>query len=85
MLDKKFNNIKDYLDHWDKFFEKWKKNPEATFDEDVVWNNRKGTGEKKLEYDVFPQPYLGNYENHSVALQNSQVDEQISSLCLQTN
>ena len=48
MLDKKFNNIKDYLDHWDKFFEKWKKNPEATFDEDVVWNNRKGTGKKKI-------------------------------------
>ena len=70
MLDKKFNNIKDYLDHWDKFFEKWKKSPEATFDEDVVWNNRKGTGKKKLEYDVFPQPYLGNYENHSIITLN---------------
>jgi len=25
---------------------------------------------KKLEYDVFPQPYLGNYENHSVITLN---------------
>ncbi|MBL6868502.1 MAG: hypothetical protein ISQ99_00410 [Flavobacteriales bacterium] len=59
-----------YLEHWDKFFEKWEKDPKATFEEDVIWKNREGTGEKKLEYDVFPQPYLGNYENHSVITLN---------------
>ena len=65
-----FKSIQEYLDHWDEFFEEWKKSPEATFEEDVIWKNRQGTGEKKLEYDVFPQPYLGNYENHSVITLN---------------
>ena len=27
-------NTKNYLTHWDKFFEDWKKNPKATFDKD---------------------------------------------------
>ena len=65
-----FKNIDDYLEHWDNFFKKWEKDPKATFEENVIWKNRKGTGEKELEYDVFPQPYLGNIENHSVITLN---------------
>ena len=65
-----FKNIDDYLEHWDNFFEEWEKDPKATFEENVIWKNRKGTGEKELEYDVFPQPYLGNIENHSVITLN---------------
>jgi len=65
-----FKSIDDYLEHWDDFFEKWEKDSKATFEEDVIWKNREGTGEKKLEYDVFPQPYLGNYKNHSVITLN---------------
>ena len=65
-----FKDIEAYLDYWDNFFEKWEKSPEATFEEDVIWKNREGKGETKLEYDVFPQPYLGNYENHSVITLN---------------
>ena len=65
-----FKSTREYLDHWDEFFVVWKKNPKATFEEDFIWKNRKGTGEKKLEYDVLPQPYLGNIENHSVITLN---------------
>ena len=65
-----FKNIDDYLEHWDNFFKKWEKDPKATFEENVIWKNREGTGEKELEYDVFPQPYLGNIENHSVITLN---------------
>lgn len=65
-----FKSIKEYKKHWDEFFEKWEKDSKATFEEDVIWKNREGTGEKKLEYDVFPQPYLGNIENHSVITLN---------------
>ena len=43
-----FKSIQEYLDHWDEFFEEWKKSPEATFEEDVIWKNRQGTGEKKI-------------------------------------
>lgn len=63
-------SIEAYLEHWDDFFEEWKKNPKATFDEDVIWNNRKGKGETELECDVFPQPYLGNIHDHSVITLN---------------
>ena len=65
-----FKSIDDYLEHWDDFFEKWEKDSKATFEEYVIWKTRECTGEKKLEYDVFPQPYLGNYENHSVITLN---------------
>ena len=65
-----FKSIQEYLDHWNEFFEDWKKNPKATFDEDVIWNNRKGKGETELECDVFPQPYLGNIHDHSVITLN---------------
>lgn len=65
-----FKSIQEYLDHWNKFFKKWEKAPKATFEEDVIWKNREGTGEKKLEYDVLPQPYLGNIENHTVITLN---------------
>ena len=62
--------LEKYKEHWDKFFEEWEKDPKATFEEDVIWKNREGTGEKKLEYDVFPQPYLGNIRDHSVITLN---------------
>ena len=62
--------LEKYKEHWNKFFEEWKKDPKATFEEDVIWKNREGTGEKKLEYDVFPQPYLGNIRDHSVITLN---------------
>ena len=67
---KNFKNIEDYLDYWDLFFEEWNKDKIGTFNKDVIWKNRKGIGETELEYDVFPQPYLGNYENHSVITLN---------------
>ena len=75
----KFENIIEYLVHWDKFFEKWEKDSEATFEEDVIWSKHKGKeweterGKKrstKLEPDVFPQPYLGNIDDHSVITLN---------------
>ena len=74
-----FKSIDYYLEHWDDFFEKWEKDSKATFEEDVIWSKRLGkvwkTNEGKeksteLEYDVFPQPYLGNYKNHSVITLN---------------
>jgi len=37
-----FKSIKEYLEHWDKFFKKWEKDPEATFEEDVIWSKHKG-------------------------------------------
>ena len=63
-------SIEAYLKHWDNFFEKWEKDSKATFDEDVIWKNRKGKGETELECDVFPQPYLGNIHDHSVITLN---------------
>lgn len=65
-----FKDIEAYLDYWDNFFEKWEKSPEATFEEDVIWKNRKGKGKTELEYDVLPQPYLGNIRDHSVITLN---------------
>ena len=62
--------LKKYKEHWNKFFIRWKKNPEATFEEDVIWKNRKGIGETALEFDVLPQPYLGDIKNHSVITLN---------------
>ena len=67
---KNFKNTDDYLEHWDKFFEEWKKDKKGTFDKDIVWKNRKGKGKTELEYDVLPQPYLGNIRNHSVITLN---------------
>jgi hypothetical protein len=74
-----FKSIQDCLDYWDKFFKKWKKSPETTFDEDVIWRKHEGEawvnnkGKKcsnELEPDVFPQPYLGNIKNYSVITLN---------------
>ena len=74
-----FKSIKAYLEHWNEFFKKWEKDPKATFEEDVIWSKRPGKvwktkkGKEKsteLEYDVLPQPYLGNIENHSVITLN---------------
>lgn len=67
---KNFKNTDDYLEHWDKFFEEWKKDKKGTFDKDIVWKNRKGKGKTELEYDVLPQPYLGNIRDHSVITLN---------------
>ena len=65
-----FKSIQEYLDHWDKFFEEWEKDPKATFEEDVIWKNRKGKGKTELEWNVLPQPYLGNIHDHSVITLN---------------
>jgi len=70
-----FKSTREYLDHWDEFFVDWKKNPKATFDEDKIWSKHnlsppKVKEGKELECDVFPQPYLGNIENHSVITLN---------------
>ena len=79
-----FKNIDDYLKHWDKFFEEWSKgesHQKKLLKNDKIWSdeNRKGKvwktedGKEKstlLEYDVLPQPYLGNIENHSVITLN---------------
>ena len=65
-----FKNIKDYLVFWDIFFEEWKKDKKGTFNKDVIWKNRKGKGKTELEYDVLPQPYLGNIRDHSVITLN---------------
>ena len=67
---KNFKNIKDYLHHWDLFFKEWKKDKKGTFNKDIVWKNRKGKGKTELEYDVLPQPYLGNIHDHSVITLN---------------
>ena len=71
-LTKNFKNIKDYLDHWDLFFEEWVKDKEGCFENDPIWSseNRRGTGDKKLDFQVLPQPYLGDIKNHSVITLN---------------
>ena len=74
-----FKNIKDYLHHWDLFFEEWVKgesHQKKLLDSDTMWGYHKGKLSKdkktgkltstKLEHDVFPQPYLGDILNHSV-------------------
>ena len=63
-------NTEKYLDYWNKFFEDWNNDKKRTFDKDLIWKNRKGTGKTELEFDVFPQPYLGNIKNHSVITLN---------------
>ena len=79
-----FKSIQEYLDHWDEFFEEWSKgesHQKKMLKNDKIWSdeNRKGKvwktkdGKEKstlLEYDVLPQPYLGNIENHSVITLN---------------
>ena len=69
---KNFKNIKDYLDHWDLFFEEWVKDKEGCFENDPIWSseNRRGKGDKKLDFQVLPQPYLGDIKNHSVITLN---------------
>ena len=73
-----------YLEHWDKFFEEWKKgesHQKKLLENDKIWNDDKRKGKvwrtkegveesTELEYDVLPQPYLGNIENHSVITLN---------------
>lgn len=79
-----FKDIKAYLDYWKLFFEEWSKgesHQKKLLKNDKIWSdeNRKGKvwktkdGKEKstlLEYDVLPQPYLGNIENHSVITLN---------------
>ena len=77
-----FKSIQEYLDHWDKFFEEWSKgesHQKKLLENDKIWSKHKGTewetkkGEKKstkLEPDAFPQPYLGNIDDHSVITLN---------------
>ena len=77
-----FKSIKEYLDHWDDFFEEWKKgesHQKKLLENDKIWSKHKGTewetdeGEKrstKLEPDAFPQPYLGDIKDHSVITLN---------------
>jgi hypothetical protein len=76
--------LEKYKEHWDKFFEEWSKgesHQKKLLKNDKIWSdeNRKGKvwktedGKEKstlLEYDVLPQPYLGNIENHSVITLN---------------
>jgi len=76
--------IIDYLEHWRKFFEEWKKgesHQKKLLENDKIWNDDKRKGKvwktkkgieksTELEYNVLPQPYLGNIENHSVITLN---------------
>lgn len=70
-------NVEVYLKKWNAFFEQWKKNPKETFESDKVWSKHKGKigsspnmKSTKLEYDLLPQPYLGDIKNHSVITLN---------------
>ena len=67
-----FKDIKAYKIFWNDFFEEWKKDKKGTFEKDPIWSseNRRGTGDKKLDYQVLPQPYLGDVEEHSVITLN---------------
>ena len=77
-----FKSIEAYLEHWDDFFEEWKKGEsyqKKLLENDKIWSKHKGTewvtdeGEKrstKLEPDAFPQPYLGDIKDHSVITLN---------------
>lgn len=64
--NEKFINIEEYLEHWNKFFIEWINDPKKTFENDEIWKSHKGIGKFKLEYDVFPQPFLGNFKYNSV-------------------
>lgn len=66
----KFKNVDDYLNYWNQFFESWKEDKAGTFQEDEVWCDHPGKGDKKLNYDLLPQPYLGDIKNHSVITLN---------------
>jgi len=77
-----FKSTREYLVHWDKFFEEWSKgesHQKKLLKNDKIWSKHKGTewetekGEEKstkLEPDAFPQPYLGNIDDHSVITLN---------------
>lgn len=77
-----FKSTREYLKHWDIFFEEWSKgesHQKKLLENDKIWSKHKGTewetekGEKKstkLEPDAFPQPYLGNIDDHSVITLN---------------
>ena len=69
MGEKKFKNIDQYLNHWDNFFVQWNNDKEKIF-KNNIWINYQGRGNNKLEFDVFPQPYLGDVKNHSVITLN---------------
>ena len=74
--------LEKYKEHWDKFFEEWSKgesHQKKLLKNDKIWSKHKGTewetekGKKrstKLEPDAFPQPYLGNIDDHSVITLN---------------
>ena len=74
--------LEKYKEHWDKFFEEWSKgesHQKKLLENDKIWSKHKGTeweteeGKKrstKLEPDAFPQPYLGNIDDHSVITLN---------------
>jgi hypothetical protein len=77
-----FKSTREYLHHWDEFFEEWSKgesHQKKLLENDKIWSKHKGTEwetqeeEKKstkLEPDAFPQPYLGNIDDHSVITLN---------------
>ena len=77
-----FKGTREYLHHWDEFFEEWSKgesHQKKLLENDKIWSKHKGTewetneGKKrstKLEPDAFPQPYLGNIDDHSVITLN---------------
>lgn len=64
-------NISSFETHWNKFFKDWEEDNKGVFEKDKIWSGeRKGSGKNKLEFDVFPQPYLGDFKNHSVITLN---------------
>jgi len=64
-------NISSFETHWNKFFKDWEEDNKGVFEKDEIWSGeRKGSGKNKLEFDVFPQPYLGDFKNHSVITLN---------------
>lgn len=79
----KFKNIEDYIIYWDDFFKEWNKgesHQEELLKSDNIWGNHRGevrtvkkTGKlksTKLEFNVLPQPYLGDINSHSVITLN---------------
>ena len=71
-LNHNFKNIEAYLVFWNYFFEEWVKDKKGTFEDFPIWSNenRQGKGDTKLDYEVLPQPYLGDIKKHSVITLN---------------
>tara|TARA_B100000683_G_C12493540_1_gene555411 strand:+ start:2228 stop:3127 length:900 start_codon:yes stop_codon:yes gene_type:complete len=67
-----FKDIEAYLVFWNDFFEEWVKDKKGTFEDFPIWSNknRQGKGDTKLDYEVLPQPYLGDIKKHSVITLN---------------